>query len=93
MAGFAVNLEVLLAHPNASMPYWAGHEEDQFLQSLDVNMQDLEPLASNCTQILVWHTKTVKNKKPKLRLKMNEKKSNLEKLLSNMAAMSMAIYP
>ncbi|VVD01653.1 unnamed protein product, partial [Leptidea sinapis] len=66
MAGFAVNIEFL--KPSASMPYIAGHEEDRFLISLGLKLEDIEPLASNCSKVLVWHTKTVKYKKPVLRL-------------------------
>ncbi|CAK1554765.1 unnamed protein product [Leptosia nina] len=66
MAGFAVNIEFL--KPSANMPYIAGHEEDRFLVSLGLKMEDIEPLAANCSKILVWHTKTVKYKKPTLRL-------------------------
>ncbi|XP_072931217.1 galactosylgalactosylxylosylprotein 3-beta-glucuronosyltransferase S-like [Epargyreus clarus] len=68
MAGFAVNLEFL--KPSASMPFIAGHEEDRFLVSLGLKMEDIEPLASNCSEILVWHTKTVKFKKPTLHINM-----------------------
>ena len=42
------------------MPYVAGHEEDKFLQSLGVTMDEIEPLASQCTEIFVWHTQTKK---------------------------------
>ncbi|XP_045531054.1 galactosylgalactosylxylosylprotein 3-beta-glucuronosyltransferase S-like [Pieris brassicae] len=66
MAGFAVNIEFL--KPSASMPYIAGHEEDRFLVSLGLKLEDIEPLAANCSKVLVWHTKTVKYKKPTLRV-------------------------
>ncbi|KAF0288536.1 Galactosylgalactosylxylosylprotein 3-beta-glucuronosyltransferase P [Amphibalanus amphitrite] len=58
MAGFAVSVELLQKKSKAMMPLKAGYEEDGFLQSLDVTPEDLEPLANNCTQILVWHTQT-----------------------------------
>ncbi len=51
MAGFAVNVEFLASNENASMPYKAGYEEDLFIQSLNVSMDDLEPLANGCTQV------------------------------------------
>lgn len=65
MAGFAVNIEFL--NPAANMPYIAGHEEDRFLVSLGLKIEDIEPLAENCSKVLVWHTRTVKSKKPTLK--------------------------
>ena len=41
MAGFAVNVNFLKNKSNASMPFLAGAEEDLFLQSLDIQMEDL----------------------------------------------------
>ncbi|XP_063068651.1 galactosylgalactosylxylosylprotein 3-beta-glucuronosyltransferase 2-like [Engraulis encrasicolus] len=59
MAGFAVNLHVLLAKPNARfvMKGVGGVQETDFL-SLLTKVEDLEPLANNCTRVLVWHTRT-----------------------------------
>ena len=34
MAGFAINVEFLASRPDASMPFWAGYEEDVFIQTL-----------------------------------------------------------
>lgn len=51
MAGFAVSVDYLLQNPNATMPYKAGHEEDQFLKSLGLKMEDIEPKANNCTEV------------------------------------------
>jgi beta-1,3-glucuronyltransferase len=51
MAGFAVNVEFLLTHPNATMPYKAGYEEDHFLRSLGLTLEDIEPKADSCTQV------------------------------------------
>ena len=53
MAGFAVNVEFLVTNENASMPYKAAYEEDLFIQSLNVTLDDLEPLADGCTQVTV----------------------------------------
>lgn len=78
MAGFAVNIQYLT--PSASMPYIAGHEEDRFLVSLGLKLEDIEPLADNCSKILVWHTRTVKYKKPTI--KFNEEKINSGKYSS-----------
>lgn len=51
MAGFAVNIEYFLKHPDASMPYKAGYEEDLFLRSLNLTLDDIEPRADGCTQV------------------------------------------
>lgn len=51
MAGFAVNIEYLLKHPEASMPYKAGYEEDHFLRSLNITIDDIEAKADGCTQV------------------------------------------
>ncbi|XP_029114619.1 galactosylgalactosylxylosylprotein 3-beta-glucuronosyltransferase 2-like [Scleropages formosus] len=62
MAGFAVNLQVVLANPKAlfkrhgSKP---GMQESDFLRQI-TTVRDLEPKASNCTRVLVWHTRTEK---------------------------------
>lgn len=44
------------------MPYKAGYEEDEFLKSIGLRMADIEPKAKNCTEVLVWHTQTKKDK-------------------------------
>jgi len=88
MAGFAVNVEFLRKrNPKAdvAMPYKAGYEEDFFLQNLHIKLEDIEPMASDCTEILVWHTKTVKEKKSNLKLDIDDQRSqesNLQKLLN-----------
>lgn len=68
MAGFAVSMDVLTQNPNATMPYKAGYEEDEFLRSLDLKMEQIEPLANNCTEILVWHTQTKNTKIPTIKI-------------------------
>lgn len=62
MAGFAVSLDYLDRTPNATMPYKAGLEEDGFLRSIGLKMSEIEPKANNCTEVLVWHTQTKKEK-------------------------------
>lgn len=59
MAGFAVNLTLLLQHQEAtfSIKVPRGYQESKLLNSL-VTVQDLEPRADNCTKVLVWHTRT-----------------------------------
>jgi len=60
MAGFAVNLNLLLLHPSARFSQFVarGMQESHFLKSLIRDITDLEPKADNCTKILVWHTNT-----------------------------------
>jgi hypothetical protein len=60
MAGFAVNLQYLFAHPSASfsLKLRSGQQESHFLSRL-VSQRDLEARGGdNCTKIYVWHTKT-----------------------------------
>lgn len=84
MAGFAVNLQFFLSKPKATMPYKVGYEEDFFLRSLEITLEDLEPLANGCTEILVWHTRTKAVVAPKTSdIKQEWKSSNLQSLYKN----------
>lgn len=58
-AGFAVDLQYLIAHPKANFPSSIGYEEDGFLKSLQFQVDQINPIAQNCTQLFVWHTKSV----------------------------------
>ncbi|XP_058447331.1 galactosylgalactosylxylosylprotein 3-beta-glucuronosyltransferase S [Malaya genurostris] len=93
MAGFAVNLEYMALSSNVTMPYKAGYEEDEFLKSIGLKMQDIEPKASNCTEILVWHTQTKNNKPPKIRISsgaLQNDKGNLGVLLKQLETMGVS---
>lgn len=68
MAGFAVSLDYLENSPNATMPYRAGYEEDEFLKSIGLRLSEIEPKAKNCSEILVWHTQTKKEKQPAIHI-------------------------
>nr|XP_020455898.1 galactosylgalactosylxylosylprotein 3-beta-glucuronosyltransferase 1-like isoform X2 [Monopterus albus] len=60
MAGFAINLRVILFKPQAYFKLRGvkgGYQESSLLQGL-VTLNDLEPKAANCTKILVWHIRT-----------------------------------
>ncbi|XP_076830468.1 galactosylgalactosylxylosylprotein 3-beta-glucuronosyltransferase 2 isoform X1 [Brachyhypopomus gauderio] len=62
MAGFAVNLKVVLENPRALFKRRGakpGMQESDFLKQI-TTVEDLEPKAHNCTQVLVWHTRTEK---------------------------------
>ncbi|XP_050033884.3 galactosylgalactosylxylosylprotein 3-beta-glucuronosyltransferase S-like isoform X1 [Dermacentor andersoni] len=68
MAGFAVNMRLVLSGANVSMPYKLGQLETGFLESLGVSIDDMEPLAGNCTEVLVWHTKVVPKRFPSIKV-------------------------
>lgn len=59
MAGFAVSTRLLTRHRSAEFSYSIsrGEQESFFLSQL-VDLTDLEPKANNCTEVLVWHTRT-----------------------------------
>lgn len=61
MAGFAINLKLILSTKQAEFSYkmMKGYQESEFL-SYFVKMEELEPLADNCTKVYVWHTRTEK---------------------------------
>ncbi|XP_062364654.1 galactosylgalactosylxylosylprotein 3-beta-glucuronosyltransferase 1 isoform X5 [Cinclus cinclus] len=62
MAGFAVNLRLILQRSQAYFKLRGvkgGYQESSLLREL-VTLGDLEPKAANCTKILVWHTRTEK---------------------------------
>ncbi|UXI18144.1 DNA replication licensing factor MCM4 [Sarcoptes scabiei] len=87
MAGFALNLQFFLSQKKATMPFKVGYEEDYFLKSLGIKIWQLEPKAKNCTQVLVWHTKTKPADQPKLTLMRkvtNYNETNLPKLYDNL---------
>nr|CAH0104727.1 unnamed protein product [Daphnia galeata] len=59
MAGFAINLKLLLDNPQAEFSFDAprGYQESTILAAV-VTKDDLEPKASQCTKVYVWHTRT-----------------------------------
>lgn len=61
MAGFAINLDLILKTKEAEFSYKMakGLQESEFL-SYFTKMEDLEPLADNCSKVYVWHTRTEK---------------------------------
>lgn len=83
MAGFAVTTELIKRH-RPKMAYKAGHEEDLFLRALNVTFEDIEPLARDCTEVLVWHTQTIKEKAPKVRVEVGPG-TNLDALIRDMS--------
>ncbi|KAE8752765.1 hypothetical protein FOCC_FOCC000503 [Frankliniella occidentalis] len=89
MAGFAVNIDFFLKHPEASMPYKAGYEEDHFLKSLNLTLDDIEPKADGCTQVLVWHTQTTKRPAPTVKIH-KQSGTSLKELLHELDYLGMA---
>lgn len=59
MAGFAINLTLLLENNNAMFSYdvQGGYQESEILMHI-VKRDELEPLADCCTKVYVWHTRT-----------------------------------
>ncbi|XP_071441910.1 galactosylgalactosylxylosylprotein 3-beta-glucuronosyltransferase I [Hetaerina americana] len=66
MAGFAINIKLLLEKSRSefSLEVPGGFQESELLRQLIPSVKDLEPRASNCTRVYVWHTRT---EAPKLR--------------------------
>lgn len=61
MASFAFHVDLLLKNnpePKFSHTMQFGHLESEFLSLLINDKDQLEPKADNCTNILVWHTRT-----------------------------------
>lgn len=95
MAGFAVSLNHLTKYPNASMPYKAGYEEDSFLKSIGLKIDDIEPKANDCTEVYVWHTQTTKTKAPLVKVTkdiLKNSKSNLLALLNTLSEMGVSHF-
>ncbi|XP_076274651.1 glucuronyltransferase I isoform X1 [Rhynchophorus ferrugineus] len=63
MAGFAINLDLVLEKVEATFSYEMakGMQESEFL-SFFTTKDQLEPLADRCTKVYVWHTRTEKPK-------------------------------
>ena len=62
MAGFAINLKLVLQYPDAKFSNTAerGYLESDFLTGVHLTRKDMEAKADDCTKILVWHTRTEK---------------------------------
>lgn len=75
MAGFGISVDLLLAQPNAKFSYDVerGYQETEILRQI-TTLNRLQPMAKNCTEILVWHTRT---ELPKLSGEKRKVKSNV----------------
>ncbi|XP_064556909.1 galactosylgalactosylxylosylprotein 3-beta-glucuronosyltransferase S isoform X2 [Drosophila montana] len=92
MAGFAVSLAYMSQYPNVNMPYKPGYEEDLFLRSIGLRIDQIEPKGANCTEILVWHTQTKNKKSAVVRLESEflDGRSNLGALFRSLKLMGVA---
>lgn len=59
MAGFAISGDLLVKFPEACFSYTVqrGYQETEILRHV-TTLKELQPLANNCTDVLVWHTRT-----------------------------------
>lgn len=79
MAGFAISTDLLIKNPDAifSFNVQRGFQETEILRHVTV-LENVQPLANLCTEVLVWHTRT---EQPKLdaekKLEKNGEKSDL----------------
>ncbi len=89
MAAFAISVKALLAKPWArfSLEAKSGFLESEFLRNFAASWAELEPMAKNCTQVLVWHTKT---SAPDL---TNEKKAKKEGHPASTQGLDMDYWP
>lgn len=57
IAGFAVSSSLLLKRPDVKFEPQAsvGYEESYFLEGIIEGYDDLQPLAFDCTEVMVWH--------------------------------------
>ncbi|XP_015791609.1 galactosylgalactosylxylosylprotein 3-beta-glucuronosyltransferase sqv-8 [Tetranychus urticae] len=72
MAGFAVNITLILKNPKAffTLKVPRGFQESYLLKQLISDISELEPKSDKCTQVLVWHTRTERpNLKQEVKLK------------------------
>ncbi|CAO4363698.1 unnamed protein product [Caenorhabditis nigoni] len=85
MAAFAVNVTLILSHPNAlfSFDVPRGYQESTFLENLGINRLNMEPLAEKCTKVYVWHTRTEKSKLSKGMVEKLTKKTGFNELESH----------
>lgn len=82
MAGFALNVRVLFDYQKMMFSYTtpAGMNEEYFLKQC-CTVDELEPLANNCTKILVWHIRT---QSPKLAKNISNIDWNVSSLIKRL---------
>lgn len=87
-----MNLAFMTEHPNASMPFVPGYEEDYFLRSLALRLDMIEPKGNNCTEVLVWHTQTKNHELTTVQISHEylDNRSNLGLLFESLSNMGVA---
>ncbi|XP_036338514.1 galactosylgalactosylxylosylprotein 3-beta-glucuronosyltransferase I-like [Rhagoletis pomonella] len=78
MAAFAISTDLLFKYPQAQFAYEVerGYQESEILRHITTKQQ-LQPLANNCRDVLVWHTRTEKtNLAAELKLNKAGKRSD-----------------
>ena len=83
MAGFAFTVKALHKY-KPKMSYRATYEEEDFLKSLNLRYDEIQPLANGCTEILVWHTISYSPPVRTFRTPKDDNSINLKELLRNM---------
>jgi len=70
MAGFAINMRLILDNPNTEFSFDVprGYQESTILAGVTTK-EELEAKADKCTKVYVWHTRT---ENPKIPLKRNK---------------------
>jgi len=80
MAGFAINLQLILDRPEAlfSNEVPRGYQESTILGAV-ATKEDLEPKADQCKKVYVWHTRTENPKRNETAIKLQlENAENIE---------------
>lgn len=73
----------------------SGYEEDAFLKSIGLKIEEIEPKANDCTEVFVWHTQTTKTKAPIVKIArdlLEHTKSNLLSLLNTLSEMGVSHF-
>jgi len=79
MAGFAINLKLILDNPDAMFSFEVprGYQESTILGAV-ITKEELEPKADMCSKVYVWHTRTENPKLNKTAIELQSKLSKLE---------------
>lgn len=65
------------------------------MKSIGLKIEEIEPKANDCTEVLVWHTQTSKTKAPLVKITkdvLEHTKSNLLALLNTLSEMGVSHF-